>query len=190
MDQGIRSKIQERKQQRGEPFIAFVSEIEKLDRLLSRPLSKRRKFEVIWDNMRQHYRSKISLVEVKDLKHLIRLNHRIDAAYPQLQQQTGEMPARRPVNQIHADGSDYESDQSASINTIGNRGNRNFRHGNLQNNTREQQTQQQISEINNTSNGNNKVQRLTKQIRVRQTHSAVGIARNEGIAGDSVKDRR
>lgn len=119
MDQGIRSRIQERKQLRGEPFIAFVSEIEKLDRLLSHPLSKRRKFEVIWDNMRQHYRSKISLMEVNDLRNLIRLNHRIDAADPQLQQQTGEMPIRRPVNQIAADYSDYESDQSASINAIG-----------------------------------------------------------------------
>lgn len=140
MDQGIRSRIQERKQLRGEPFIAFVSEIEKLDRLLSHPLSKRRKFEVIWDNMRQHYRSKISLVEVRDLKHLIRLNHRIDAADPQLQQQSGEMPVRRSVNQIDADGSDYESDQSASINAIGNQGQRNSgqRHPNQQANRREQ----------------------------------------------------
>lgn len=126
MDQGIRSKIHERKQLRGETFIAFVSEIEKLNRLLSRPLSKRRKFEVVWDNMHQHYRTKISLVEVQDLQHLIQLNHRIDAANPQLQQ-TGEMPIRRPVHQIEAEYSDYESDQSATINAIDSRNNRNFR---------------------------------------------------------------
>ncbi|XP_065084670.1 intraflagellar transport protein 56 [Ochlerotatus camptorhynchus] len=89
--------------------------------------------------MRQHYRSKISLVEVKDLSHLIRLNHRIDAADPQLQQQSGEMPVRRPVNQISADQSDYESDQSASINAIGNRINRNIRQVIQQPNPREQQ---------------------------------------------------
>lgn len=139
MDQGIRSKIHERKQLRGEPFIAFVSEIEKLDRMLSRPLSKRRKFEVVWDNMRQHYRSKISLVEVKDLQQLIRLNHRIDAADPQLQQQPGEFPNRRPVHQIEAEYSDCESDRSAPINAIGGRYMRAPRQENLQRSTREQQ---------------------------------------------------
>lgn len=139
MDQGIRSKIHERKQLRGEPFIAFVSEIEKLDRLLSRPLSKRRKFEVVWDNMRLHYRTKISLVEVKDLQHLIQLNHRIDAVDPQLQQQTGEVPIRRPVHQIEAEYSDDESDQSATINAISSRGNRGFRQGNRQSTTQDQQ---------------------------------------------------
>lgn len=117
-DQGIRTKIHERKQLRGEPFIAFVTEIEKLNKMLSRPLSTRRKFEVIWDNMRQHYRSKISIVEVKDLQHLTRLNYRIDAADPQLQYQQTELPARRSINQIEAEGSDYDSDQSAPINAI------------------------------------------------------------------------
>ncbi|XP_053691542.1 uncharacterized protein LOC128740057 [Sabethes cyaneus] len=122
MDQGIRSKIQDRRQQRGEPFIAFVSEIEKLNRMLSQPLSRRRKFEVIWDNMRQHYRSKISIVEVKDLQQLIKLNHRIDAADPQLQQ-ISEGPIRRPVNQIDAEYSDSEMEQEASINAVQGRSN-------------------------------------------------------------------
>lgn len=114
-DQGIRSKIQERKQQRGESFIAFVSEIEKLNRMLSQPLSERRKFEVIWDNMRQHYRSKISIVKIRDLNHLIDLNYRIDAADHHLQQQTNETPFRRPVNQIEAeDDSSYDEEERAT----------------------------------------------------------------------------
>lgn len=130
-DQGIRTKIQERKQQRGEPFIAFVTEIEKMNRLLSKPLSNRRKFEVIWDNMRQHYRSKISIVEVKDLQQLTQLNYRIDAADPQLQSQGSELTTgfqRRPINQLDADGSDYESDQS--INAINTRSANNFSRAN------------------------------------------------------------
>lgn len=130
-DQGIRTKIQERKQQRGEPFIAFVTEIEKMNRLLSKPLSNRRKFEVIWDNMRQHYRSKISIVEIKDLQQLIKLNYRIDAADPQLQSQNMEGTSgyqRRPINQLEAEGSDYDSDQS--INAINTRTNNNFARAN------------------------------------------------------------
>lgn len=119
-DQGIRSKIQERKQQRGESFIAFVSEIEKLNLMLSQPLSRRRKFEVIWDNMRQHYRSKISIVRVKDLNHLIDLNYRIDAADHHLHQQTTEALLRRPINQIDAEdeASDEEAEQSTGVNMI------------------------------------------------------------------------
>ncbi|XP_062556949.1 uncharacterized protein LOC134221780 [Armigeres subalbatus] len=117
-DQGIRSRIHERKQQRGESFIAFVTEIEKLNKMLSRPLSTRRKFEIVWDNMRQHYRSKISIVEVKDLQQLTRLNYRIDAADPQLQYQANDNHVRRPINQIDAEESDYDSDHSAPINAI------------------------------------------------------------------------
>ncbi|XP_058458784.1 uncharacterized protein LOC131435180 [Malaya genurostris] len=127
-DQGIRSKIQERKQQRGESFIAFVTEIEKLNRMLSRPLSKRRKFEVIWDNMRQHYRSKISIVQVEDLQQLISLNYRIDAADPQLQQLNVEGQFRRPINQIEANSSDGESDNSIPINALRSRYNREASH--------------------------------------------------------------
>lgn len=121
-DQGIRSKIRNRYQQKGEPFIAFVTEIEKLNRMLTRPLSQRRKFEVIWDNMRQHYRSKISIVEVKDLKHLTSLNYRIDAADPSLQYQT-ERPAdatvRKTINHLEVDNSEDDSDcEGTSVNAI------------------------------------------------------------------------
>lgn len=119
-DQGIRSKIQERKQQRGESFIAFVSEIEKLNRMLSKPLSRRRKFEVIWDNMRQHYRSKISIVRVRDLQHLIDLNYRIDAADHQLHQPGVDHFVRRPINQIEAAEyvSEDEEEQEATVNHV------------------------------------------------------------------------
>ncbi|XP_062537882.1 uncharacterized protein LOC134206209 [Armigeres subalbatus] len=117
-DQGIRSKIQERKQLRGESFIAFVSEIEKLDRMLSKPLSRRRKFEVIWDNMRQHYRSKISIVRVRDLQQLIDLNYRIDAADHQLHQSTSDPMVRRPINQILATEDDSDYEQEAPVNHV------------------------------------------------------------------------
>lgn len=114
-DQGIRQKIHDRKQLRGESFIAFVTEIEKLNRMLSKPLSNTRKFEVIWDNMRQHYRSKISIVDVQDLQQLVKLNHRIDAADPTLHQ-LGE--PRRTINAVQAEESDYNSDESAMVNSM------------------------------------------------------------------------
>ncbi|XP_062701495.1 uncharacterized protein LOC134285198 [Aedes albopictus] len=74
-DQGIRQRIQERKQQRGESFIAFVTEIEKLNRMLSKPLSRTRKFEFKlcaslrattdydeYESRRKHLRGKITSI--------------------------------------------------------------------------------------------------------------------------------
>ena len=108
-DQGIRQKIQERKQHHNESFIAFVTEIEKLNKMLSKPLSKRRKFEVISDNMRQHYRDKTATIEIMDLEHLTSLNYRIDAADMSLQ--AGEGPSRRGFN-------NYDDRHRRTINNV------------------------------------------------------------------------
>lgn len=81
-DRGIRAQIRELKQRKGETFIAYVTEVEKLNQCLQRPFSSNTLFELIWENMRPHYRSKLSVINVDDLEHLIRLNHRIDANDP------------------------------------------------------------------------------------------------------------
>ena len=79
-DQGIRTRIQERKQYRNEKFIAFATEIEKLNKQLSKPLSAHRKFQILWENMRPHYRTKLAAApEVKNLKQLLEVCQRIDA---------------------------------------------------------------------------------------------------------------
>lgn len=116
-DQGIRLKIQERKQQRGESFIAFVTEIERLNKMLSTPLSRRRKFEVVWDNMRQHYRSKIATISVRDLDHLIRLNHGIDAADPNLQQ-LADGRFQRNIHQVECNLSGSEREETDIIDAM------------------------------------------------------------------------
>lgn len=121
-DQGIRQKIHDRKQLRGESFSAFVSEIERLNKMLSRPLSKRRKFEVVWDNMRPHYRSKISIVRVRDLEHLIQLNHRIDAADSSFQIhnefRNTEQRNQRNVHQIECASSQDECDEPEGVDVV------------------------------------------------------------------------
>lgn len=127
-DQGIRSTIQERKQLRGERFITFVTEIEKLNRMLSNPLSHERLFEVIWDNMRPHYKSKIAIVPVNNLRRLLELNYRIDAADNSLQQPTEqavEPSNRRHVHHVEVDEYGSEEEDEASINAIGGQVSRN-----------------------------------------------------------------
>ena len=83
-DQGNRQRIYDRKQQKGETFIAFVTEIERLNKLLTKPLSSHRKFEIVWENMRPHYRSKLACFSINNLDQLIQVNYRIDANDPSL----------------------------------------------------------------------------------------------------------
>ncbi|XP_058827826.1 uncharacterized protein LOC131687751 [Topomyia yanbarensis] len=81
-DQGNRQRIYERKQLRQETFLSFKMEIERLNKLLTRPLDQERLFEVIWDNMRPHYRSKLACRTVRDLRKLEYYAYRIDAHDP------------------------------------------------------------------------------------------------------------
>ncbi|XP_062538566.1 uncharacterized protein LOC134206850 [Armigeres subalbatus] len=77
--------------------------------MLSEPLSRRRKFEVVWDNMRHHYRSKIATIHVQDLDHLTRLNHGIDAVDPSLQY-SSEIRNQRNIHHVDYSLSEYASD--------------------------------------------------------------------------------
>lgn len=111
-EQGNRQRIFDRKQQKGETFIAFVTEIERLNKLLAKRLSNRRKFEIIWENMRQHYRSKLACFAVENLDQLIQLNYRIDANDPSL----------HPVGQrhsVHNIEEQEEESEEEEINVVG-----------------------------------------------------------------------
>lgn len=113
-DRGIRAQIREFKQKRGESFIAYVTEVEKMNQCLQRPFSSRTLFELIWENMRPHYRSRLSVLNIKDLDHLIEVNHKIDANDPTLYRSCH--PSKGEVNHLRADNScsdysDNEADQ-------------------------------------------------------------------------------
>lgn len=72
--------------------------------MLSKPLSKRRQFEIIWDNMRSYYYTKLSTTTVVDLDHLKSLNRGIDAADSHLQQILAKQ-------QQHVHHVDYEEEE-------------------------------------------------------------------------------
>lgn len=113
-DQGNRQRIYDRKQQRGETFIAFVSDIERMNKLLTKPLSKRRKFEVIWENMQQRYRSKLACFTVSSLDELVRLSHRIDATDPSLH----PVGQRHTINNLEAGSDQQETESEEELNVI------------------------------------------------------------------------
>lgn len=128
-DQGIRSNIQDRKQQRGESFIAFATDIEKMNKMLSKPLSRHRKFETIWENMRHSYRSKLAHVRVRDLSHLTSLCHMIDAVDQNLNQ-SWEPQQRRGVNNVEVEETNDDSDESVDVNAMRAQHSRNNRFSN------------------------------------------------------------
>lgn len=112
-DQGNRQRIYERKQQKGETFIAFVTDIERLNKLLTIPLSNERKYEIIWENMRQHYRSKLACFKVTNLDELVQVNHRIDASDPSLH----PIAPRHTIHNLEAESHEDDSG-SEQVNAI------------------------------------------------------------------------
>lgn len=111
-DRGIRSQLRELRQKRGETFVAFVTEVEKLNQCLKRPHSSRTIFEIVWENMRPHYRSKLATVRVSNLEKLLDLNHRIDANDPSLYRSGQGL--RNEVHNIDAQSnsdSEYSSEE-------------------------------------------------------------------------------
>ncbi|XP_062716852.1 trichohyalin-like [Aedes albopictus] len=112
-DQGNRQKIYERKQQRNETFLTFKMEVERLNKLLSTPLDQTRLFEIIWDNMRPHYRSRLACRTVRDLRMLEYYAYRIDANDPTFRGHR-EGP-NRPTGNVHNIEAENESSDSHSI---------------------------------------------------------------------------
>lgn len=115
-DQGNRQKIYERKQQRNETFLAFKMELERLNKLLSTPLDQGRLFEIIWDNMRPHYRSKLACITVRDLNMLEYYAYRIDANDSSLRQREGPLKANNAVHNIQV-ATESEDSYSAESET-------------------------------------------------------------------------
>lgn len=115
-DRGIRAQIRELKQKRGEKFVAYVTEVEKLNQCLVRPFSPDTLFELIWENMRPHYRSRLSTITVEDLEHLIELNHKIDANDPFFFKPLNG--TRNDVNHLTVEESDYSDDEGFQVNAI------------------------------------------------------------------------
>ena len=107
-DRGIKTQIRELKQRKRETFIAYVTEVEKLNQCLQKPFSSSTLFELVWDNMRPHYRSKLSIMEIDDLEHLIKINHKIDACDPNFYR----CPTTQRNDVHHIEPEDSESDSS------------------------------------------------------------------------------
>lgn len=131
-DQGNRQKIYERKQNRSETFLSFKMEIERLNKLLSTPLDQQRIFEVIWDNMRPHYRSKLACKTVSSLRKLEYYAYRIDANDPGFRNARDGPNRSNPIHNIDVEKKENESysseSESEDLNAIGNKFDKDRKH--------------------------------------------------------------
>lgn len=107
-DRRIMAQIRDLKQRRGETLIAFLTEVEKLNQCLQRPFSSETLFELVWENMRPHYRSRLSIMDIYDFEQLIRVNHKIDASDPNFYK--SPTSGRGDVNHLEAEES-YDEEQ-------------------------------------------------------------------------------
>lgn len=103
-------------------------EVERLNKLLSSPLDQSRLFEIIWDNMRPHYRSRLACRTVRDLRMLEYYAYRIDANDPTFRgHREGHNKTTGNLHNIEADqSSDAQSlySDSEEVNAVDKKFNR------------------------------------------------------------------
>ncbi|KAL1377789.1 hypothetical protein pipiens_016016 [Culex pipiens pipiens] len=190
-EQGIRSRIQGRKQHRNEKFIEFASDIERLNKQLSKPLSTNSKFQTLWQNMHSHYRTKIAPgTQIKSLKDLTEACQRIDAVDTSLNP-SGEIAHQRMVNNVDVEESENDSEASADVNVVRTRQARDNRYtarrreqpeqeGERENVFRQQPPQHQRTERNQESSRLGRVRSrvVANQIETLKLQVATGIIRS------------
>lgn len=82
-----------RRQVRGEKFSDYFHEIQKIFQSMTKQLSEKRKFRIVWRNMRHDYKNALTGAEVKTLSKLRRYGRKVDENFSFVQRQT-EMPIR------------------------------------------------------------------------------------------------
>lgn len=94
-----------RRQNRGEKFSDYFHDIQKLFNSMTKQLSKKRKFNIIWRNMRHDYKNALTGAGVKSLSHLRKYGRRIDENFSFIHKQTESTSRTRnyQVNEVNAE---------------------------------------------------------------------------------------
>lgn len=107
-----------RRQIRGEKFSDYFHEIQKLFQSMTKQLSEKRKFNIIWRNMRHDYKNALTGADIKSLSKLRKYGRRIDENFSFIQKQS-EQTNRSRNNQV----SEMTSDQNRNQKSAGSSGN-------------------------------------------------------------------
>lgn len=107
-DRKILQDIKDRKQRKGESFVAFCSEIEGMFERMTKQYSERKRLKVLRNNMRRWYKTKLSFYKIKNIGHLSMLCQQLDKdsgkIYPKSTQ-----PSRRHIRNVEASSNSSSS---------------------------------------------------------------------------------
>lgn len=90
-----------RRQARGEKFIDYFHDMLKIFQSMTRPISERRRFEIIWRNMRFDYKNAMTGADIKSLSKLKRFGRVVDENNWANFQRSVENPPRSKTNQVN-----------------------------------------------------------------------------------------
>lgn len=107
-DRKILQDIKDRKQRKGESFVAFCSEIEGLFERMTKKYSERKRLKVLRNNMRRWYKTKLSFFKIKNIAHLNMLCQQLDKDSGKIYSKSS-LPARKHIRNVEA-----SSDSSSS----------------------------------------------------------------------------
>lgn len=78
LDYQLEIQVTNRLQGRGEKFTDYYHEIQKIFHAMTKPMSERRKFKIIWRNMRHDYKNAMIGTKIQDLSKLRRIGRKVD----------------------------------------------------------------------------------------------------------------
>lgn len=90
-----------RTQGRGERFVDYFHDMQKYFQSMTREISERRKFDIVWRNMRTDYKNALTGKRIKSLTRLRRYGRIVDENYWNNYQKPYENPPRNRYNQVN-----------------------------------------------------------------------------------------
>lgn len=90
-----------RRQARGERFVDYMHDMQKLFQSMTKPISERRKFEIIWRNMRFDYKNALTGAGVKSLSKLKKYGRIVDENNWNMFQKPSESSNRPKTHQLN-----------------------------------------------------------------------------------------
>lgn len=100
-DRKLLQEIKDRKQKKGESFVAFCAEIEGMFERMTKQYSERKRLKVLRNNMRRWYKTRLSFYKIKNIAHLSMLCQQLDKDSGRIYTKTNQ-PFKKHVRNVEA----------------------------------------------------------------------------------------
>lgn len=100
-DRKLLQEIKDRKQKKGESFVAFCAEIEGMFERMTKQYSERKRLKVLRNNMRRWYKTKLTFYKIKNIAHLSMLCQQLDKDSGRIYTKTSQ-PFKKHVRNVEA----------------------------------------------------------------------------------------